>query len=199
MRLAQGYALSGQTHSNSTSFILVPSMIKISSIALVTYRLASRWLAEDGRGGIIKIRFVDTDSMIGNVMELDDGASKTLIYNWRTDERTYSDDSDNPWASERNSLKLYFLPSSSCLQISSRRRALPCTDIILVKQTTAVWIRVRPFIAAVFSGPLNPIDQARVREICMNSLNNWTVFDYEEDLKGITLGSGFGKVTIVQL
>ncbi len=48
-------------------------------------------------------------------------------------------------------------------------------------------------------GPLNPTTEVRVREVCMNTQNNWSAFDYDEDLGRIALGSSFGKVTIVQL
>ncbi len=54
-------------------------------------------------------------------------------------------------------------------------------------------------IAAVFPGPLNPIAEVHVCEVCMNNLNNWTALDDVEDLGRIALGSAFGKVTIVQL
>ncbi|KAK0483000.1 hypothetical protein EDD18DRAFT_1200523 [Armillaria luteobubalina] len=125
--------------------------------------------------------------------------------------------SDNPWASELNSLELYSLssfPPTLTSKVASRRGALRCADVILGKRGTAVWIRpheramvphweehegCETLIAAVFPGPLNPTAQVRIREVCMNSLNNWTAFDYDEDLGRIALGSGFGKVMIVQL
>ncbi len=37
-------------------------------------------------------------------------------------------------------------------------------------------------IATVFPGPLNPKADVRVQDVCMNSLNNWTVLEYDEDL-----------------
>ncbi len=37
-------------------------------------------------------------------------------------------------------------------------------------------------IAAVFPSPLNPKAEVRVQDVCMNSLNNWTVLEYDEDL-----------------
>ncbi|PBK86055.1 hypothetical protein ARMGADRAFT_1086819 [Armillaria gallica] len=89
-------------------------------------------------------------------------------------------------------LLTFLLPSSS----SNHRRMDPRT---IVPSHWEEHNSCETFIAAVFPDPLNPIDQARVWEICMNSLNNWTVFDYEEDLGRIALGSVFGKVTIVQL
>ncbi len=140
-----------------------------------------------------------------------DGASATLT------SILIRSQSDNPWATELNSSALYSLssfPPTLVSKISSRRGALRCTDVILGKRGTAVWIRphdramvshweehdgCETLIAAVFPGPLNPTDQVRVREVCMNNLNNWTAFDYDEDLGRIALGSGFGKVTIVQL
>ncbi|SJL17347.1 uncharacterized protein ARMOST_20897 [Armillaria ostoyae] len=111
--------------------------------------------------------------------------------------------SDNPWASEL--LELYSLspfPLTLVSKISSCRRALRCTDFILGKRGTAVWICPpdRPMIsrweehdgcetlmAAVFSGPLNPIDQVRVWEVCSSTLNNWTAFSYDEDHGRIAL------------
>ncbi|PBK61097.1 hypothetical protein ARMSODRAFT_897248 [Armillaria solidipes] len=237
----------------------------------------------DDDGFLHEIRSIDTDlrpvSITGDVIALDDDASKTLIYNWKTEERAYLDDvgnnqhdhclqvvftsttilvvrarsitlytgpplptriathsfgwvdgasatptsilirsqSDNPWASELNSLELYSLasfPPTLTSKISSRRGALRCTDVILGKRATAVWIRphdramvshweehdgCETFIAAVFPGPLNPTGEVRVRQVCMNPLNNWTAFDYDEDIGRIALGSGFGKITIVQL
>ncbi len=125
--------------------------------------------------------------------------------------------SDNPWASELNSFELYSLssfPPTLTSKVSLRRGALRCTNVILGKRATTVWIRppdramvshweehdgCETLIAAVFSGPLNPTAHVRVREVCMNGRNNWTVLDYNEDLGKIALGSGFGKVTIVQL
>ncbi|PBK58581.1 hypothetical protein ARMSODRAFT_983738 [Armillaria solidipes] len=50
----------------------------------------------------------------------------------------------NPWASELNSLELSSLssfPPTLVSKISSQRGALRCTDIILDKRATAVWIR----------------------------------------------------------
>ncbi len=54
-------------------------------------------------------------------------------------------------------------------------------------------------IAAIVPAPLNSSAEVRVREVCMNTLNNWTALDYDEDLGSIALGSGFGKITIVEL
>ncbi|KAK0216390.1 hypothetical protein IW262DRAFT_1276639 [Armillaria fumosa] len=140
-----------------------------------------------------------------------DGASATLT------SILIRSQSNNPWASELNSLELYSLssfPPTLTSKVSSRRGALRCTDVILGKRATAVWIRPHEramvphweehdgremLIAAAFPGPLNLSTQVRVREVCMNPLNNWTTFDYDEDLGRIALGSGFGKVTIVQL
>ncbi|PBK86136.1 hypothetical protein ARMGADRAFT_1086890 [Armillaria gallica] len=54
--------------------------------------------------------------------------------------------SNNPWASELNSLELYSLssfPPTLISKISSRRGALRCTDVILGKRGIAVWI-LRP-------------------------------------------------------
>ncbi|KAK0433878.1 hypothetical protein EV421DRAFT_1718159, partial [Armillaria borealis] len=124
---------------------------------------------------------------------------------------------DNPWASKLNSLELYSLssfPPTLSRKVSSRSGALRCTNVILGKGDTAVWIcphdramvshgekhdGYETLIAAVFPGPLNPSTEVHVREVCMNSLNNWTVLDYDEELGRIGLGSGFGKITIVQL
>ncbi|SJL10793.1 uncharacterized protein ARMOST_14187 [Armillaria ostoyae] len=237
----------------------------------------------DDDGTLHEICSAETDlcpvNITGDVIALSDDVSKTMIYNWKTEERAYLDDvddaqhdhclqivftpptilvvrarsitvytapplptriathsfgwvdgasatqtsilirsqSDNPWAAELNSLELYSLssfPSAVVSKISSRRGALRCTDVILGKRATAVWIRphdramvshweehdgCETLIAAVFPGPLNRTAQVRVREVCMNSLNNWTAFDYDEDLGRIALGSGFGKITIVQL
>ncbi|KAK0189346.1 hypothetical protein F5146DRAFT_981897 [Armillaria mellea] len=253
------------------------------SEAAVAVSLSQRivLLRLDDNGSLHEIRSVEAVlrpvSMTGDVIALSDDVSKTVIYNWRTDERAYLDDagdaqhdhclqvvvtpttilvvrarsitlydsaltriathsfgwvdgasatptsilirsqSDNPWAPELNSLELYSLssfPPTLVSKISSRRGALRCTDVILGNRATAVWIRphdramvphweehdgCETLIAAVFPGPLNPTAQVRVREVCMNSLNNWTAFDYDEDLGRIALGSGFGKVTIVQL
>ncbi|PBK86122.1 hypothetical protein ARMGADRAFT_1066725 [Armillaria gallica] len=124
---------------------------------------------------------------------------------------------DNPWASELNQLELYSLSSFPLIltsKVSSRRRAVRCTGIILGKQATAAWIcphdcamvshweehgGCETLIAAVFPSLLNPTTELRVREVCMNDLNKWTTLDYDEDLGKIALGSAFGKVTIVQL
>ncbi|PBK61053.1 hypothetical protein ARMSODRAFT_1065472 [Armillaria solidipes] len=124
---------------------------------------------------------------------------------------------DNPWASKLNSLELYSLssfPPTLSRKVSSRRGALRCTNVILGKRDTVIWIcphdramvshgekhdGYETLIAAVFPGPLNPSTEVHVREVCMNSLNNWTVLDYDEELGRIGLGSGFGKITIVQL
>ncbi|SJL17370.1 uncharacterized protein ARMOST_20920 [Armillaria ostoyae] len=98
--------------------------------------------------------------------------------------------SDNPWASELNSLELFSLssfPPTLVSKISSRHGALRCTDVILGKWATAVWIRphdrvmvshweehdsCETLIAAVFPGPLSPTAEVHVREVCVNSLNN---------------------------
>ncbi|SJL10796.1 uncharacterized protein ARMOST_14190 [Armillaria ostoyae] len=255
------------------------------SEAAVVVSLSQRivLLRLDADGSLHEIRSIDTNlrpvSITGDVIALDDDASKMLIYNWKTEERAYLHDvgnnqhdhclqvvftpttilvvrarsitlytapplptriathsfgwvdgasatptsilirsqSDNPWASELNSLELYSLasfPPALTSKISSRRGALRCTDVILGKRATAVWIRphdramvshweehdgCETLIAAVFPGPLNPTGEVRVRQVCMNPLNNWTAFDYDEDIGRIALGSGFGKVTIVQL
>ncbi|PBK86041.1 hypothetical protein ARMGADRAFT_1169269 [Armillaria gallica] len=237
----------------------------------------------DDDGTLHKIRSVETDlrpvNITGDVIALSDDVSKTVIYNWMTDEHAYLDDvddaqhdhclqvvftpptilvvrarsitvdtapphptriathsfgwvdgasatptsilirsqSDNPWASELNSLELYSLssfPPTLVSKISSRRGALRCTDVILGKRGTAVWIRphdramvshweehdgCETLIAAVFPGPLNPTTEVRVREVRMNTENNWTAFDYDEDLGRIALGSSSGKITIVQM
>ncbi len=145
-------------------------------------------------------------SIIGDVIALSGDISKMAIYNWKTDERAYLDDADdpqhshcvqviftpptilvvrahsitlcdsaftriathcfgrvdgasatmtsilirsqsnNPWASELNSLELYSLssfPPSLVPKIFSRHGALRCTDVILDKRGIAVWI-LRP-------------------------------------------------------
>ncbi|SJL17345.1 uncharacterized protein ARMOST_20895 [Armillaria ostoyae] len=112
---------------------------------------------------------------------------------------------DNPWASELNSLELYSLssfPPTLVSKILSRRRALRCTDVILDKRATPVWIcpyGCETLIAAVFPGLLNPKAEVHVRSVCMNTLNDRTALDYDEDLGMTALRSGFGTVTIVQL
>ncbi|KAK0470226.1 uncharacterized protein EV420DRAFT_1258549 [Desarmillaria tabescens] len=244
----------------------------------------------DDDGTLHKIHMFDIDlrpvTLTGDIIALSDDFSKTLIYNWKTDERAYLDEggdmqvtydhciqiiftalnilvirarsinlyttppflhgqthspiasysfgwvdgasatpasilirseSDNPWASELNSFELYSLssfPPTLTSKISSRRGALRCTDVILGKRGTAVWIRphdramvshweehdgCETLMAAVFPGPLNSSGQVRVREVCSNPLNNWTALDYDEELGRIALGSGFGKIKIVQL
>ncbi|KAG7441270.1 uncharacterized protein BT62DRAFT_974991 [Guyanagaster necrorhizus] len=141
-----------------------------------------------------------------------DGASAT------TTSILIRSENDNPWASELNSLQLYALssfPPTLISRISSRRGALRCPDIILGKRGTAVWIRphdralvshweeqensCETLMTAVFPGSLNHTENVRVRDVCMNTLNNWTALDYDEDLGRIALGSGFGKITVVQL
>ncbi len=50
----------------------------------------------DDHGTLHEIRSVDTDlhpvSIAGDIIALDDDASKMLVYNWKTDERAYLDD-----------------------------------------------------------------------------------------------------------
>ncbi|KAK0189350.1 hypothetical protein F5146DRAFT_981902 [Armillaria mellea] len=235
----------------------------------------------DDNGTLHDIGSIETGlravTLSGDVIALDDDVSRTLVYNWKTDERAHLNDvgdtqhdhclqvvftptamlvirarsislydsaltriathsfgwvdgasatptsilirsqSDNPWASELNSLELYSLSSFPPIltsKVSSRRGALRYTDVILGKRAIAVWIcpheramvphwgehdGCATLIAAVFPDPLNPTTQVRVREVCINSLNDWTAFDYDEDLGRIALGSAFGKVMIVQL
>ncbi len=91
------------------------------------------------------------------------------------------------WASELNLLELYSLSSFLTIlanRVSSQRGVLRCTDVILGKRATSVWIRphdramvshweehdaYKTLIAAVFPCPLNPTAQGCVREVCMNS------------------------------
>ncbi len=91
------------------------------------------------------------------------------------------------WASELNLLELYSLSSFLTIlanRVSSQRGVLWCTDVILGKRATAVWIRphdramvshweehdaYKTLFAAVFLGPLSPTAQGCVREVCMNS------------------------------
>ncbi|KAK0433876.1 hypothetical protein EV421DRAFT_1993927 [Armillaria borealis] len=225
----------------------------------------------DDNSTLHEIRSIDTDlrpvSITGDVIALDNDASKTVMYDWRTDQRAYLDDvgdtqhnhclrvvftpatilivrsrsitlhdstftriathcfgwvdgaiatstsilirsvNDNPWASELNSLELYLLssfPQTLTSKVSSRCGPLRCTD----ERATAVWIcphdrtmvshweehdGCETLIAAVFPGPLNPSTEVHVREVCVNSLNKWTAFDYGEDLGRIALGSGLGR------
>ncbi|KAK0433867.1 hypothetical protein EV421DRAFT_2023269 [Armillaria borealis] len=183
-----------------------------------------------------EIRSVDIDlcpvSITGDVITLDDDGPKTLVYNWKMDNHTllwlgrrHQRDTDlNPHPiPERQSLGirakltrvLLILPLSSILtsEVSSRRGTLRCTDVILSRQATAVWIcphdramvshceehdGCETPIAADFPGPLNPSAEICVREVYMNALNNWPVLDYGEDLGMIALGSGFGKIAIVK-
>ncbi|KAK0229431.1 hypothetical protein EDD85DRAFT_776107 [Armillaria nabsnona] len=122
--------------------------------------------------------------------------------------------SDNPWASEPNSLELCSSSPTLTNKVSTRHGSLRCTDVILSKWATAVWIRPRDpamvsrweeldgweaLIAALFPGPLNPTAKVRIREASMNMLNDWTAFNYDEVLGRIAVESGFGKITIVQL
>ncbi|KAK0445680.1 uncharacterized protein EV420DRAFT_1276985 [Desarmillaria tabescens] len=123
-------------------------------------------------------------------------------------------ESDNPWIPDVDSFELYSLSSFPPIltsKISSRRGVLRCTGVILGKCGTAIWIRPyremtfpdeehhETLMAAVFPGPLNPTAQPRVREVFSNPLNNWTTLDYDEELGRIALGSGLGKITVVQL
>ncbi|SJL17337.1 uncharacterized protein ARMOST_20887 [Armillaria ostoyae] len=139
-----------------------------------------------------------------------DGASTTLT------SILICSQSDNPWSLQLNSLELYSLssfPPTLTSKVSSQRGALRCTDIILGKRVSVVWICPHDramvshweehdswemLISAVFPGLLNPTTEVHVCEVCMNTLNNWTALDYDEDLGRIALGSAFGKVTIVQ-
>ncbi|PBK86113.1 hypothetical protein ARMGADRAFT_1086873 [Armillaria gallica] len=118
--------------------------------------------------------------------------------------------SDNPWSSELNSLKLYSLssfPPTLTSKASSQCRALPCTDAIVGKQATAIWIHPHDrtmvshceeydgcemLIATVVPAPLNSSAEVRVREVCMNTLNSWTALDYDEILGGSPLGRRLG-------
>ncbi|KAK0443445.1 uncharacterized protein EV420DRAFT_1025373 [Desarmillaria tabescens] len=245
-------------------------------------RIALLHLDDDGT--LREIHSFDIDlhlvTLTGDIMALSDDLSKTLIYNWRTDERAYLDEGDmqhghciqviftaltilvirarsinlyttlpflhgqthspvashsfrcvdgasatptsvlirseidNSWISGLDLFKLYSIssfPPTFTSEITSQCGSLQCTDVILGKCETAVWIRpyrVMTFpdqehretlMAAVFPGPLNPTAKPRVREVCPNPLNNWTALDYDEELGRIALGSGFGKITVVQL
>ncbi|PBK86118.1 hypothetical protein ARMGADRAFT_1066723 [Armillaria gallica] len=148
----------------------------------------------DDDGALHEIRSVETDlrlvNITGDVIAPSDDVSKTVIYNWKTDERVC----------------LYIVGD-----ISSRRGALRCTDVILSKRAPAVWIPTydhvmvsrweehdgcETLITAVFPGPLNPTAEVRVLELCSNAINNWTALDYDEDLGIIALGSAFRKILI---
>ncbi|KAK0237340.1 hypothetical protein EDD85DRAFT_953335 [Armillaria nabsnona] len=48
-------------------------------------------------------------------------------------------------------------------------------------------------IAAVFPGPLNRASQVRVREVCMNSFNNWIALDLGEESRGSPLDLCLGR------
>ncbi|KAK0445681.1 uncharacterized protein EV420DRAFT_1648396 [Desarmillaria tabescens] len=257
-----------------------------TSMAVALDGIVLLHLDDDGR--LHEIRSFDIDfrpvTLTGDIVALSDNFSKTLIYNWKNNERAYLDEggdmqydhciqivftsptilviharsinlyftipflhgqthspiashsfgwvdgasatptsilirseSDNPWTSELNSFELYSLssfPLTLTSKISSWHGALRCTDVILGKRGTAVWIRphdramvshweehdgCETLMAAIFPSPLNPTAQPCVREVCSNPLNNWTALDYDKELGRIALGSGFGKITIVQL
>ncbi|SJL17336.1 uncharacterized protein ARMOST_20886 [Armillaria ostoyae] len=148
----------------------------------------------DDNGSLHEIHSFDTDlcpvSLAGNIIALDGDASKMLIYNLKTDEHAYLDDIDDP--QHDHCLQVIFTP--------------------LMCSAPAVWIRPRDpamvssweehdgceaLIAAVFPGPLNPTPKLHICEVCMNTLNDWTAFDYDKDLGRIAVGSGFGKIMIV--
>ncbi|KAK0443438.1 uncharacterized protein EV420DRAFT_1724005 [Desarmillaria tabescens] len=250
----------------------------------VGWRIALLHLDDDG--ALHEIHSFDIDlhpvTLTGDIIALIDNFSKTLIYNWKTDEQACLDEGgdmqyghciqviftaltvlvirarstnfyttlpflhgqthspvtshsfgwvagasatsssvlirskiDNSWITRFDLFKLIssFLPTFTS-ENPCRRGTLQCTDVILWKRGTAVWIRTHDpamafpseehyghetLMAAVFPGTLNPTARPRVREVCSNPLNNWTALDYDEELGRIALGSGFGKITIVQL
>ncbi|PBK86127.1 hypothetical protein ARMGADRAFT_1066728 [Armillaria gallica] len=110
-------------------------------------------------------------------------------------------ESENPWSLELNSLELHSLSSSLPTLVSKivfRHGALRCTDVVLCKSATTVWIlpHDRAMVshwekhdgreihtAAVVPGPFSPNAEVRVCEGCMNGLNNWA----PEDLGRIAL------------
>ncbi|KAK0200659.1 hypothetical protein DFS33DRAFT_1265690 [Desarmillaria ectypa] len=242
----------------------------------------------DDLGTLHEIHSIDIDihpvNLTGDILALSDFFSKTIIYNWKTEERAYLEEghmqfnyciqvnftsttiqvlrahsinfyafpnplvgqthtpiaahsfgwvggisvpspepnsllsifvrsnSSSPWASELDELELYSLssfPPTLVSKVSSRSGPLHCTDIILGKHATAVWIHLhkhiigphweKMLIAAIFPGPLNPTAQVRVREVCLNTVNNRTVLDYDEELGRIALESACGEATIIQL
>jgi hypothetical protein len=154
-------------------------------------------------------------------------------------------ESDDPWTSDVHSLDLYVLepnpafilssqeeeehpdippyifPPKPSKKVPSARGSLRCTDVILGRYGTAIWIHphdravgglISPdvplpipetnetLVAAVFPGPLNPIGHTvETRSVWMNSFNNWTSLDYDEELGRIALGSSYGRVTILYL
>lgn len=157
-------------------------------------------------------------------------------------------ESDDPWASEVHSLDLYILepnpafarieseeedhsdippyifPPRAAKKVPSSRGSLRCTDVILGRYGTAVWIHPQDravsglissdvhlqdmpipethetLVAAVFPGPLNQSGHTvTTRTLWINSFNNWTSLDYDEELGRIALGSSYGRVTILDL
>lgn len=161
-------------------------------------------------------------------------------------------ESDDPWTSDVHTLDLYTLepnpafsllspssnggpskilpyvfPPSLSSQVPTIRGSLRCTDIILGRYGTALWIRpqdrsaaglISPdvhlqempppdspaahesLVATVFPGPLKPSESKNsVQTLWRNSFNNWTSMDYDEVLGRIALGSSFGRVTILEL
>ncbi|KAK0443425.1 uncharacterized protein EV420DRAFT_1723987 [Desarmillaria tabescens] len=110
-------------------------------------------------------------------------------------------ESDNPWTSELNSFELYslssFLPTLTS-KISSWHVWIRPHDHAMVSH----WEEhggCETLMVAIFPSPLNPTAQPCVHEVCSNPLNNWMALDYNKELGRIALGSGFGKITIVQL
>jgi hypothetical protein len=157
-------------------------------------------------------------------------------------------ESDDPWASDVHFLDLYVLepnpafilasdreedwsdippyifPPKPTKKVPSARGSLRCTDVILGRYGTAIWIHpqdravgglISPeihlqdsaipethetLVAAVFPGPLNQTGEiVETRTLWTNSFNNWTSIDYNEELGRIALGSSYGRVTILDL
>ena len=133
-----------------------------------------------------------------------------------------------PLLSPAISISPYIFPPRPSMKVPSARGSLRCTDVILGRHGTAVWIHpqdraiaglvlpnVHPqdlhpipemnetLVAAVFPGPLKQFRRGPVhvqaRSVWRNSFNNWTCLDYDEELGRIALGSSYGRVTILDL
>ncbi|PBK86163.1 hypothetical protein ARMGADRAFT_1169300 [Armillaria gallica] len=168
-----------------------------------------------------EIHSFDTDlravCFTSDIIALDDDAPKTLIYNWRTEELVFT---LNPILIIRaRSTTLYdftftriathsfgwvdgasVTPKSILIrsqsdnpranEVSSRCGPLRCTDVILGKRANAVSISPRDPTPV---SQWEEHDGLRIREVCMNTLNDWTAFDCDEDLGRFPLRRGLGK------
>ncbi|KAK0216385.1 hypothetical protein IW262DRAFT_1464921 [Armillaria fumosa] len=114
----------------------------------------------------------------------------------------YDDHVELPRSPELCSLASFFTPILTGKKVSNS------TGFVLGKRATAVCARnlensrdnfdPKTLLAAVFPGPLNPTDQARVREVC-TLRKPWYTFDYDEDLGRIAYQSDVEQITILQL